>query len=161
MSEVDALFRLLTAAPPRSAQIVKRFALKGESLEALGTAFAVELPEAKVLVLRALLDVQSGGTARVSDADEPALVAAVFDDPASSHELAQLVSKLRSNAGPLDEKLARAADDFERSPDRGRDEWLRRLAIALVIGLSAYFYWREQNKPRPPPEKRPIVAPQP
>lgn len=161
MSEVDALFRLLTSAPPRSAQIVKRYALKGEALDSLATAFAIEASQARLLVLRALLDVQSGGTARVPDADEPALAALVLDDPGGSHELAQLVKKLRSNATELEQRLQRAAEEFERSPDRGRDEWLRRLAIALVIGLTAFFYLAERNKPRPPPEKRPVIVPQP
>jgi hypothetical protein len=161
MSEVDALFRLLTAAPPRSAQIVKRYALKGESLESIGAAFSVGHPEAKRLVLRALLDVPSGGTARLNDADEPALVGRVFHEVHGPHELSQLVKRLRTNAAELEQRLQRAAEEFERSPDRGRDEWLRRLAIAVVIGLTAFFYLREQNKPRPPPEKRPVFVPRP
>lgn len=163
MSEVDALVRKLTAAPPRSAEIVKRYALRDVSPAALGPLFEVEEPQARRLLLRALLDVSSGGTLAVSDADEATLLPQVLDAAPVVTPLAQelvvLVAKLRANSDEVTEALRKAAEAFEASPDRVRDEWLRRAAIVLVLALTAFFYWRDQNKPRPPPEKRPTVAP--
>jgi hypothetical protein len=146
MSDVDDLFTLLSDAPPRSLEIVKRFALEGMTLEQLAALYDVGVPEARVLVFRALLDVESGGTKRVRDADEGELAS-------------PFVEKLRGNREALLLRLREAAVAFANSPDRTRDEWVRRLAIVVVLALTAFFYWRENSKPRPPPEKRPILAP--
>jgi hypothetical protein len=153
MSEVDALFRLLQAAPPRSAEIVKRVTLRGLTLDAVAAQFSLTPELGKRLVLRALLDVESGGTLRVPDADEPALAEAVLSDTVTPTDplatrLHGLRTRLRDHAPALEKKLEAAAEAFEKSPDRARDEWLRRLAIVVVLALSAYFYWREQNKPK-------------
>ena len=148
MSQVDALFRLLTEAPPRSAEIVRRVALDGLALEQVAQLFNVGLPEAEVLVFRALVDVRSGGSERVRDGAER--------DGVRERELLEL---LKAHRAPLQARLAEAAQAYAASPDRNRDEWLRRLAIVVVLALTAFFYWREQHKPRPPPEKRPTVQP--
>jgi hypothetical protein len=155
MSDVDELFQLLSAAPPRSLELVRRFALEGMPLEMLAGLYDVSPDEAKVLVFRALLDVESGGTRRVSDADEPGALQAMDASP--------LLARLRGNREELLLRLREAAVAFANSPDRARDEWLRRIAIVLVLALTAFFYWRDENKPRPPPERRPstpaVVAP--
>jgi hypothetical protein len=159
MSEVDALFRLLSDAPPRSAQIVKRYALAGASLETLARSFAISPAKVGTLVARALMDVESGGSLKVADAEEVAVVAALFSEEPARHPLAgrlhQLVRRLQASAEPLRQRLDEEARAFEESPDRARDEWLRRLAIAVIIALAAYFYWREASKP-PKWERRPV-----
>ncbi|MBL8914790.1 MAG: hypothetical protein JNM17_29055 [Archangium sp.] len=151
-SEVAALFRLLSAAPPRSAEIVKRYTLGKQPLDALATLYAVTPENAQRVVLRALLDVDSGGTEHIKDSDEPTLAQAVLLGTPSTDALVvrlrSLIDRLNSNAEPLREELARAAEAFEKSPDRSRDDWLRRLAIIVVLLLTAYFYWRENNKPK-------------
>lgn len=167
MSEVDALFRLLTDAPPRSAEIVKRVALAGMGFPEVGKLYGVDVPRAQVLVFRALLDVMSGGTARVPDVREEAEVLAMVGPspsplPASQGEgfqVRKLWDQLTLHREALKVRLDQSAAAFAASPDRIRDEWLRRIAIVVVIALTAFFYWREQHKPRPPPQKRPIVAP--
>lgn len=166
MSEVDALFRLLSDAPPRSAEIVKRVALLGVGLPRLAGLYGVDEPRAQVLLFRAFQDVLSGGSVRVPDEREPVEIAVMLDavpsPPLSQGEGLQaraLWQRLQANSEALQDRLKRSAAEFAASPDRGRDELLRYLAIALVIALTAFFYWREQNKPHPPPRARPTVAP--
>ena len=161
MSEVDALFRLLTDAPPRSSEIVRRVALAGMDFPQLASLYGVDLPRAQVLVFRALLDVISGGSARVPDSREPAEVEAMVSGTSSSGEGAEarkLWDRIRQNGQALEEKLKQEARDFAASPDRNRDEWLRRAAIVLVLALTAFFYWREQNKEKPPLQRRPVIT---
>lgn len=162
MSEVDALFRLLTAAPPRSADVVKRVALQGMGWPELATLYGVTVPQVQLLVFRAFLDVGSGGSARVPDEREPAEVEVMLSAAPGSGEGAQarkLWDRLTQSRDALKVKLDRAAAEHAASPDRDRDEWLRRIAIVMVLALTAYFWWREEHKPRPPPQKRPITAP--
>ena len=177
MSEVDALFRLLTDAPPRSAEIVKRVALGGMGFPELGKLYGVDVPQAQVLVFRAFLDVLSGGTIRVPDASEEREVLAMLNpvrpergipgpqvpEPSlagtQGERVRRVWDQLSAHKEELEQRLAKAAQDFATSPDRGRDEWLRRIAIVLVLALTAFFYVREQNKPHPPPQKRPVVVP--
>ncbi|MFZ5443437.1 MAG: hypothetical protein ACOZQL_25745 [Myxococcota bacterium] len=158
MSEVDALFRLLAHAPPRAAAIVRRAALEGTPPEALARLYDLGPAEAQVLLLRALVDVKSGGTLQLDDAAEQQALAELFATPRRG-EYGVFFDALVTHRAALVERLEKAAADFAASPDRARDEWLRRLAIAVVLALTAYFWHREQNKPRPPPEKRPTVAP--
>lgn len=162
MSEASALFRLLSNAPPRSAEVVKRVTLEGQGLDALAALYGVDAPRAEVLVFRAFLDVHSGGTAVLPDEAEATEVRAFFSggEGATATALRTLRSQLEANRDALRALLEKAAVEWERSPSRGREEWLRKLAIVLVLALSAFFYWREQQKPRPPPERRPTVAPQ-
>ncbi|MFT3707054.1 MAG: hypothetical protein QM817_05230 [Archangium sp.] len=126
--------------------------MRGATLEELSKLYAVTPEQGRLLVLRALLDVESGGTHRVADADEPSLAAAVFDAQPSTDPLTTrlrgLIERLKNNAAPVTEKLRVAAEEFEKSPDRSRDEWLRRLAIVAVLALTAFFYLRESNKPK-------------
>ena len=75
-------------------------------------------------------------------------------------QVRDLWQQLERNREELKVRLDRAAAEFAASPDRGRDEWVRRLSIVLVLALTAYFWWAEKTKPHPPPQKRPtIVAP--
>lgn len=165
MADVDALFRLLNDAPPRAAEIVKRVALRGLPLAELGALYGVDEARAEVLLFRALLDVRSGGTARVSDAREPAELAAMRAGPAGAGEGSQaraLLDRLTAHRVELTARLQHEAEAFARSPDRVRDERLRWVAIVVVLALTAYFYWREQHQPTvllPRPTSAPQQAP--
>ncbi len=162
MSEVDALFRLLTDAPPRSAEVVKRVSLAGMDLAALAALHGIDLPRAQILLFRSLLDVSSGGKARVPDAREPAEVTAMLEGGAATGEGAaarRLWDQLATHREELRARLAKSAAEYAASPDRDRDELYRRIAIVVVLALTAFFYWREANKPLPPHQKRPVIAP--
>lgn len=164
MSEVDELLRTLLAAPPRSASIVKQVALARRPLGNVAHQFGVDEARAKVLVFRATVEVMTGRACTVPDAREALEVAALFAD---GHEGARegaeakaFLARLERNAPQLTAALAKAAAEFEASPDRRRDERVRYALIALVLALTAFFYWREQTRPKPPPQKRPLLAPQ-
>ena len=162
MSEVDALFRLLTAAPPRSAEIVKRLTLAQTPLPELAALYGVDLPRMQVLAFRALLDVLSGGSARVPDAREPAELEVLLGERQAAQgegaDVRRLWNQLTAHRVELEAQLTKAAAAFEASPDRSRDEWLRKAAIVIVLALTAFFYFREANKPHPPPQKRPTTT---
>ena len=71
----------------------------------------------------------------------------------------QLWERLSRNRDELRAMLEKSAAEYAASPDRDRDEWFRRAAIVLVLALTAYFYWREETKPHPALQKRPIIQP--
>lgn len=163
MSEVDALLRTLLAAPPRSAAIVKQVALARRPLGSLASQYGVDEVRAKVLVFRATVEVMTGRPCTVPDAREPVELAALFGEGSEGTEGLEakaFLARLERNAVELTAALAKAQAAYEASPDRKRDERVRYALIALVLALTAFFYWREENKPRPPPQKRPILAPQ-
>lgn len=166
MSEVDALYRLLADAPPRSAEIVKRVTLSGLSFEQLAQLYGVDVPRAQVLVFRALLDVQSGGSARVADDREPAEIAAMLSTetsaPTESTEgirLRELWKSFVEQRQGLESKLEEVARQFASSPERTRLDRLRWVAIVLVLALTYFFYRHEQDKQRPSPPISPQVGP--
>lgn len=152
MSEVDALFRALKAAHPRSAEIVTRFALDEVPLPELAAIYALEPGPMALLVARSLVDVETGGRARPSDREEAEIAAGLATS--------EFVARLRTHRVALRAMLEASAQAWAASPDRVRDERIRFALIAIVVALSAFFYWREQNKPRPPNEARPTVQPQ-
>ena len=162
MSEVDALFRLLTAAPPRAAEIVKRLTLAKKPFPELAALYGVDLPRMQVLAFRAFLDVLSGGSVRVPDERERGEVEVMLGERQAAHgegaDVLRLWNQLTAHRVALEAQLTKAAAAFEASPDRVRDEWLRRAAIVIVLALTAFFYFREANKPHPPPQKRPTIS---
>ncbi len=164
MSEVDALFRLLADAPPRSAEIVKRVTLAQKPLPELAALYGLDVPRMQRLVFRSFLDVLSGGTLRVPDEREPVELEVMLGlrpaQPGEGADARKLWDRLSAHRDALGKKLAQAAAEFDASPDRRRDEWLRIAAIILVLALTAFFYFQEKNKPHPPPQKRPTSAPQ-
>lgn len=160
MSEVDALFRLLNDAPPRSAMIVKRFIFGGNDLDALAKLYGLDVPHAQVMLFRAFLDVHSGGKARIPDSREAAEVSAMIASSGSGEgaQARRLWDSMSQHRDELKVKLEKAAAEYAASPDRDRDEWLRRAAIVLVLALTAFFYYREKTKPLPPHQKRPVLS---
>src|SRR3954467_8297082 len=118
MSEVDALFRLLADAPPRSAEIVKRVTLGGMDLDALARLHGVDVPRAEVIVFRALLDVSSGGRARVPDSREAVEVKSMLSGVGSGEgaQLHQLWERMKQHRDELRVRLDKAAAEFAASP---------------------------------------------
>lgn len=131
MSQADALFRTLSDAPPRSLQIVRRAFLEGLSTEQLASLYGITPEATLVLVDRALADTG----------------------------LSESRTALVEHRTELIRRLDAAAIEWAKSPDRQRDERLRQLAIVVVLALTAFFYWREANKPLPPPHPRPVARP--
>jgi hypothetical protein len=161
MSEVDALFRTLVSAPPRTAAIVRRVALEQAPLPRVAELFGVDEARARVLVFRATIEVMTGRPCVVPDAQEAAEVDALWGGPPAREgtQAKAFLERLGRNAAELTARLQQAQADFEASPDRKRDELVRYALIALVLALTAFFYWQETHKPLPPPQKRPLSTP--
>ncbi|MEW6433822.1 MAG: sigma factor-like helix-turn-helix DNA-binding protein [Myxococcota bacterium] len=73
--------------------------------------------------------------------------------------LADVLGALAAHRDGLKRRLADAEAAAARSPARAREVWLRRIAIAVILALTAYFYWRDQHAPPPPPLPRPALPP--
>lgn len=130
MAQVDALFRTLSAAHPRTLQIVRRACLEDLSTEQFARLYGVTTDAAQTLISRALLE------------------AGLID---SRDALGEHRAELRR-------RLDEAALAYARSPDRQREERLRQAAIVIVLALSAFFYWREASKPAVRFKPRPTVT---
>lgn len=129
MAQVDALFRTLVATHPRTLQIVRRACLENLTTEQLSQLYGITPDATQTLVARALFD------AELIDARE----------------------SLTEHRVDLLTRLDAAAVEYAKSPDRIREERLRQLAIVVVLVLSAFFYWREANKPKTVLKPRPTV----
>lgn len=135
--------------PPRAAQIIERAALDGLRLGQLARHYGVTEQAAGVLLMRSV---------RALDAalSEHSVAALPFEA-----ELAALPEFLEgwtrgSPVGPaatlvasavmrdeLKVALARAAAAEAARPGRRHEGWLRWVAIALIVALSVYLYWRD------------------
>lgn len=132
--------RQATPAPPLSdAQEATLAAQLAAALATSGAASAGATPA-------------TGATARIdaavaTDATMPATAAAGL----SVLPLAQDLAALRANRDAVLQRLRNAEAEAARSPARTREVWLRRLAILLILALTAWFYWRERQAPPPQP----------
>ncbi|MGV3622381.1 MAG: hypothetical protein ACO1OB_16305 [Archangium sp.] len=129
MAQVDALVRTLAAAHPRTLQIVRRSCLENLTTEQFAELYGITPDAAQILVTRALFE-----------------LGLIDDKEALVEHRAELLTRLDA-----------AAADYAKSPDRVREERLRQLAIVVVLVLSAFFYWREANKPKTVLKPRPPV----
>ncbi len=71
-----------------------------------------------------------------------------------SHPFAPVLLELTAQKDEVRAQLDAAEAAWQRSPAAARETWLRRIAILVVIALSAYFYWREQEAKKPHLEDR-------
>ncbi len=119
--ETDQLFDALLAAHPRSLQILRRVYLEALPRADFERLYGVTPAAADALLARALDDARLHGQ---TDA-------------------------LQAHRAQLLQRLDAAARAWATSPDRVRDERLRWLAIALVLALSAFFYWQQSQSGAP------------
>jgi hypothetical protein len=117
----DALFQALTAAHPRSVQIIRRAFLEDLPREKFEQLYGITPAAADALIARALEDAKVTGQ----------------NDALRDHRVELLL------------KLDAAAKAWAASPDRLRDERLRQLAIIVVIALTAFFYWQQSHTASP------------
>ena len=156
MSDVATLHQGLNRMAPRSMQVLLRRFVEQRSRDQLATLYGLTLEQADLLVWRAARSFE----AALAGHGEPGPLPLV-EELEQAQRLAEnpspalvAISELRE---PLQQALDRAAEEAEASPARAQEEWLRRVAIALVLAVAGYFYWRENYGPkeRKPPEPRP------
>jgi len=162
MADVAALQQILSRCPPRSVEVLLCAQPGPQVLAGLAAHYATGDDAAARLLLRAARDFRFAAEGRpvparpLPDADEAALARALADAlsgqaaGADVTALAEDVTALASHAEALRERLAAAAAEAERSPAGTRELWLRRLAIALILALTAWSWWRDRHAPPPP-----------
>lgn len=160
---VDAatLHLALSRAHPRTVQVLlARFVARtdqgdGRTFDAFSGFYGVPAGSAKVLLWRAVRELDAILRGQPAPAPLPfelearaaeALHAALESPlPPASEELASLIVPLRAltaHAAELRQRVAAAERAELESPAYARETWLRRLAIVVVLVLSAWFYWK-------------------
>jgi hypothetical protein len=161
--DVATLQDVLGRCPPRSAEVLARVSHDGWSVVQLATRYGISESAAAVLLLRCARDFRFAAEGRavpampLPDAEEQALAtkltAALATPAEASPDMrahAEDLAALTHHRQELRRRLEAAQAEAERSPARTRELWLRRVAIALILALTAWTWWRG---PPAPPEK--------
>ena len=148
--------------PAREARVVAE-RLLGPRTRAEAAAFwRVDLEGADMMLLRAGRAFEAALDGRALgpplefgiEASQARALAEALDGappPAEVAGLAKLLLELGQHREAASAKLRTLQVEAEHSPARRVETWARRAAIALVIGLTLFFYWREQHKTAQPP----------
>lgn len=157
-----SLGEVLRSLPPRPAALLRRRLTQGASQEACATFYGVTAEALSVHVLREAQALTSavGGSARppASQDEEEAWarqLSAALDREAAPVSPAlvdtvALCKRMQSVGKEVEHHLAELERLEEASPKRRREEFLRRLAVGLLLALAAYFYWTRPPDPAPP-----------
>jgi hypothetical protein len=161
-----ALIAALRALEPRPSALLIRRLVEGRPLEACAAFYGVPVEAFSVLLLRAGLALarEVGLPARepASEEEEAAWArmlaeALAREDarfPTSLAPVAEVCRRLRAVGAEVAAGLESAARDDAASPHRRREDWLRRLAVAALLALTAYLYLsRPEEPPRRPPAR--------
>lgn len=157
-----ALCGALRSLEPRPAALLSRWLVEERSVDDCATFYGVSREACVLHLLRAAqaLTREAGLPARppVNDEEEATwarMLTGVLEGGAAPVAGA-LVSTVevcrRLRAVRAEVRAARAAAEREEadSPRRHREDWLRRLAIAALLALTAYLYW---TRPAEPPAR--------
>jgi hypothetical protein len=161
-----ALIAALRAMEPRPSALLMRRLVEGRSQEACATFYGVSLEAFSVLLLRAggTLARRAGLSVREpAGGDEEAAWARMLTEalaredarlPAALVPVAEVCRRLRAAGPEVAAGMEAAAQEDAASPHRRREEWLRRLAVAALLALTAYLYLSRPDepprRPRPP-----------
>jgi hypothetical protein len=157
MKDVATLQAALGRMSPRLMQVLLRRFVEQRSREDFATLFGLSLEAADLLVWKAARALD----AALAGVDEPGPLPRDEEDAASRAFAAsptEAVVALGEHRVPLQQALVRAELEAESSPAQIRENWLRRVAIVLVLAAASYFYWRDHFGPtsRRPPEPRQV-----
>lgn len=166
MASPEELAAALMRAPAREAKVLTERLLVPRTRAEAAAYWGVPIPSADVMLLRAarVLETARSGAAPSPplefglEASQAQALAEALDGAPPAPELAALCAVLQSiheQRVPVAQHLRRLQELEEHSPRRRAETWARRGAILLVLGLSAYFLRREQNKPRFEPRPAP------
>lgn len=155
--EADTSYLTLTQLHPRHAQVlVARFIAQtpagdGRSFAEFASFYGVPEASAKVLLWRAVREFEAvlRGTPvgpplpfehelREAEALHLALEGAV------ASPIVTALRALTANAAVLRQRIRDAERAEVESPAYARETWLRRIAIVVVLALSAWFYWKDE-----------------
>ncbi|MFP2960236.1 hypothetical protein ACLEPN_21030 [Myxococcus sp. 1LA] len=153
---------------PRPAAMLVHRLVEGHSLAACATHYAITPDAFSVLLLRAALALalHRGLPAREpASADEEAAWARMLADalerqdarfPAGVAPVVETCRELQAHAGAVATGLEAAEQESRASPQRRREEWLRRLAVALLLALTAWLYLSKPEDSTAPRQRPPV-----
>jgi hypothetical protein len=165
MPTSEELAAALMRAPPREAKVLSERLLANRSRAEAAAYWGIGLLAADVLVLRAgrALEAALEGAALAPplafglEATEARALAGLEAPGPSVAPLAALLRELNAQREPVTAHWRRLQAEAERSPRQQAETWARRGAVLLVIGLTAFFYWREQTKGPQAPRYEPRI----
>lgn len=166
----SAFVQALRALEPRPAALLNRRLVVGASLEACASFYGVSEQALSVLLLRAAVSLatKTGTAAREpSSSEEEAawarmLTAALEREdapvPAGLVPVVEVCRRLRAVGADVATGLEAATREDQASPVRQREDWMRRLAVAALLALTAWLYLSRPEdpprRPRPPPQQQ-------
>nr|WP_242588562.1 hypothetical protein [Corallococcus macrosporus] len=162
----EALVAALRALEPRTAAVLVRRLVERRPLAECAAWYGISNDAFSVLLLRAAeaLARQLELATRAPESQEEAtawermLAVAVEKDtapvPVALAPVARLCQRMHELGPEVEAAMARAAEADADSPGRAREEWLRRLAVAALLALTAWLYWSRPPEPEPRPERR-------
>ncbi len=140
--------------PPRLMQVLLRRFVENRTRADFASLYGLDVAHGDVLVFKA----ERAFAAALSEREE-SLPPAAEDEWVQSQNLAEGLPphlQVLIDQGAEVQEALHLAEVFEaQSPRRARIEWLRRIAIAAILAIAAFSYWRERNGPKKPNESRP------
>jgi hypothetical protein len=159
----------LRAMEPRPTAVLLRRLVEGRTLEGCAEFYGVSTQAFSVLLLRASVALAGHVGMPVREPageDEEAAWARMLTEalaredaklPTALVPVAEVCRRLRAMGPAVAAGMDAAASADAASPQRRREDWLRRLAVAALLALTAYLYMsREEEPPRRP--RPPIPA---
>lgn len=156
------LIAALRGMEPRPSALLVRRLVEGHTLEACATFYGVSTESFAVLLLRASEALARGAGLSVreptGEAEESAwarmLTEALSREdaglPTALVPMAEVCRRLRAVGPEVAAGMDAAAREDAASPHRRREDWLRRLAVAALLALTAYLYL---SRPEEPPRR--------
>ncbi|GEM_PF-2173372 len=140
------LHAALAQMNPRAAQTLIFACVEGRPVEECAALYGVGLPQWEVLFFEAARGLL-GQTQPLSDADRRAQATALASSAPSP--LSDALASLAAHADEVQRLRIEAERAAALSPARARETWVRRVAVALIIGVSLFVWLRERNAPTP------------
>ena len=133
----------LARTPARSVQVLSHRLLEARSREECAALYGLTLELWDVLFLRAFRDFEQALGRPQPTPDEATERA---EAARLSSQLPPELAALAEHRDELARLIARAQAEYEASPAYTFETWARRIAIALIVALTAYFYWSEEQQ---------------
>ncbi|MFP2896193.1 hypothetical protein [Corallococcus sp. 4LFB] len=162
----EALVAALRELEPRTAAVLVRRLVERRPQAECAAWYGISSGAFSVLLLRSAealahqldLPARPPGSQEEATAWERMLAMAVEKDtapvPVALAPVTWLCRRMHELGPEVEAGLARAAEADANSPARAREEWLRKLAVAALLALTAWLYWSRPPEPEPRPERR-------
>ncbi|QDE98496.1 hypothetical protein BHS05_23080 [Myxococcus xanthus] len=153
---------------PRPAAMLIHRLVEGRSREACATHYGIPAQAFSVLLLRAAIGLarHRGAPAREpASEDEEAAWARMLADalerqdakfPTALTPVVETCRELQTLAPQVATGLETAEQEARASPQRRREEWVRRLAVALLLAMTAWLYLSKPGGPSEPRQRPPV-----